>query len=331
MGNSERLSHAAEGAMRQKPVAATSRPSIMTSPDGTRWRAEDRPCPVCRSWGTKRLGARGGPAHRDHKGVTTDVVQCLQCSIIYAKPTLIPETNPYATQTAEEYFHSHDSQRKTARGESIAAFAENVLNRKGKMLELACGRGELLVGAANRGWTAYAVEMTEGFARVAERKGVEVECCSIEESKLLDQAQTYDVILLSAILEHLYDPIETLQRVHKALRPGGLVFIDVPNELSLKTRIGNLYMRARRRDWTVQLSPTFPPFHVVGFSPSSLTHVLNSTGFRIYKLDVPKWSNALPEGKSIVRKMEKWGVGAVQSIGARMGMGDGVVCWAVRD
>ena len=109
----------------------------------------------------------------------------------------------------------------------------------------------------------------------------------IENCKSLDE--TYDVVLLAAILEHLYDPMETLRRVRNALRPGGLLFVDVPNEASLTMRIGNIYMRARGRNWAINLSPTFPPFHVVGFSPASLRKALNSVGFDIHSLEVPKW------------------------------------------
>lgn len=303
--------------------------NLMKSPDGTQWRAEDRPCPVCGSRIAKRIGARGGRAHREGKGVETQVVRCKDCEVFYTQPTLIPESNPYAKESADEYFQLHDSRKKILQGEALAAFAEKVLAGTGKMLELGCGRGELLVGAANRGWVVYGVEMTKDFAEVARTHGVEVECSSIQECKLLNQ--TYDVVLLAAILEHLYDPLETLKRVRNALRPGGLIFIDVPNESSLTMRVGNMYMRARGKDWSVNLSPTFPPFHVVGFSPASLRRVLNSLGFRIHTLTVPKWNNALPQGKNITQKIERFALSIVQSIGERIGMGDGITCWAVRE
>ncbi len=94
-------------------------------------------------------------------------------------------------------------------------------------------------------------------------KGINVEQSSIQKSSLLNQTGRYDVILLAAILEHLYDPLETLHKVHKALRIGGLVFIDVPNEMSLRCAARNLYMRLRE-DWCVNLSPTFLTFSCCG-------------------------------------------------------------------
>jgi SAM-dependent methyltransferase len=310
-------------------TANTAVDNNVQSPDGTRWSPEERPCPGCGSNATRKLGSRGGEAHRNGKGIKTTIVQCLHCEVIYTKPTLIPLDNPYEKHTAEEYFHLHDSQIKTNAGEDLAAFAEEVLGIKGKMLEVGCGRGELLLGALNRGWSVYGIEMTEHFAEVARSKGIDIELSSVEQSKSLHQ--TYDVILLAAILEHLYDPIAILNKVRAALRPGGLVFIDVPNERSLTMRIGNCYMRLRGRDWTINLSPTFSPFHVVGFSPKSLAAVLNSTGFRVLHLDVKGWNNVLPEGRGLIDRVERLGLHAVQTVGSMINMADGIACWAVRE
>ena len=300
----------------------------MKSPDGTEWRAEDRPCPVCASRKFKREGARGGRAHREGKGVETQVVQCRDCGVFYTHPTLIPEANPYK-EPAEEYFRLHDLEQKILQGEEMAASAEKILGGPGRMLELGCGRGELLVGAARRGWSVHGVEMTKAFADVARTLGVNVELSAVRDSKLLDE--TYDVVLLAAILEHLYDPLETLHRVRNALRPGGLVLIDVPNESSLTMKVGSMYLRARGRDWSVNLSPTFAPFHVVGFSPDSLTRILNSVGFRVHTLGVPKWNNDLPPAKSLGQKFEHLALNIVQRVGQRVGMGDGIFCWAIRE
>jgi SAM-dependent methyltransferase len=251
------------------------------------------------------------------------------CHGVYQRPTLIPESNPYAESSADEYFRLHEPLEKIRRGESLAAFAESLLGKPGTMLELGCGRGELLRGGANRGWTVRGIEMTEEFARIAqERYGIAVECASIKEAETL--RGSHDVILLAAILEHLYEPAETLRLVREALRPGGIVFIDVPNECSLMTRVGNAYMRFQGKRWAVNLSPTFAPFHVVGFCPVSLRHLLHRVGFRVLSLQLHRWNNALPIAKGIQAGLERRGLDAVLSLGKMVGMGAGITCWAVR-
>src|SRR5262249_42185654 len=131
-------------------------------------------------------------------------------------------------------------------------------------------------------------------------------------------------------LEHLYSPAETLKRVREALRPGGLVFIDVPNECSLLSRIGNAYMRLRGTNWAVNLSPTFPPYHVVGFCPMSLRKLLGLVGLQPLEWGFPRWNNALPPATSMFAKCERIGFDVVLSVGKLVGMGMGITCWAVR-
>lgn len=300
----------------------------LQSADGTQWRAEDRPCLICNGRAHKRIGARGGRAQREGKGVETTVVRCLNCDLLYTQPVLLPESNPYAKASADEYFRLHNPQTKIATGEWLADTAEKILGSKGSMLELGCGRGELLIGAANRGWSVCGVEMTEEFASIATAKNIEIEYSSIGKCQALHG--TYDVIVLAAILEHLYEPLETLKQVRKALRPGGLVFIDVPNERSLAMKFGNLYMRARGKDWTINLSPTFSPFHVAGYSPSSLRYALEESGFEVHSLDIVKWQMEINQKNTLTQNIQSSMFNFVQSVGTLLQMGDGIICWAIR-
>src|SRR4030095_9141978 len=100
-------------------------------PDGVIWRAEYRPCPTCRSQESKTLGERGGQAHREGKGGETNVVQCVACGPLHTSTTLPPETNPYATETSDEYFQLHDYEHKILNGEPTAAYAASVLGAPG--------------------------------------------------------------------------------------------------------------------------------------------------------------------------------------------------------
>ncbi len=54
-----------------------------------------------------------------------------------------------------------------------------------------------------------------------------------------------------------------------------------PNENSLYAHAGILYMRALRRDWVVNLAPTFPPYHVQSFNPRSLRLLLERADFAV--------------------------------------------------
>lgn len=294
------------------------------------WRFEERDCPICaESRATAiRLGRRGGAAHQLALGCETGIVRCRGCHGVYPLPMPVAVANPYLDHSAETYFRGHDSTGKTAAGAELARRAEGILGAKGRLLEIGCGRGELLRGAANAGWDVRGIEMTETFAQIAKEEfGVPVEVSRAETAIAL--REQWDVVLLAAVLEHVYDPMALLARVHGSLRRGGVVYIDVPNECSLYTRMGNLYHRLTGKDWAINLSPTFPPFHVVGFCPASLKWALGRTGFLPVQFELYKMESCLaPRGDSPKARMEAAGLRASLALGQLLGMGAGITCWA---
>ena len=111
--------------------------------------------------------------------------------------------------------------------------------------------------------------MTPAFTECARGEyAVEVECAPAEKAKSL--AEPHDVILLAAILEHLYTPVETLLPVRRSLQPGGLIFFDVPHECPLtasrETRPGGSDFDLDRPVVLCQPShaQTDPPYAVPG-------------------------------------------------------------------
>jgi SAM-dependent methyltransferase len=242
----------------------------------------------------------------------------------------LPLGNPYLGHPAEDYFRGHDSRSKVAAGEELANRAGRILGGRGRLLEVGCGRGELLRGAANVGWEVRGIEMTETFARIANDEfGVRVEVSPAGTADSL--REQWDVVVLAAVLEHVYDPMTLLHRVHSGLRPGGVVFMDVPNECSFYSRVGNLYLHLTGKDWAVNLSPTFPPFHVVGFCPVSLKWALGRTGLVPVYLELYKMEGCLPQrGSGLKSRLEATGLRAALALGQMLGMGAGITCWARR-
>ena len=294
------------------------------------WRFEERDCPICGESRARavRLGRRGGAAHQLALGAETGIVRCRRCHGVYPLPMPLPRANPYLDHSAEAYFRGHDSAGKVAAGMQLARRAERILGARGRLLEIGCGRGELLRGAADAGWDVRGIEMTDTFARIAKDEfGVPVEVSPAETAQAL--REPWDVIVLAAVLEHVYDPMALLARVNGGLGRGGVVFIDVPNECSLYALIGNLYLRLSGKDWAINLSPTFPPFHVVGFCPASLKWALGRAGFvpvefQLYKME----SCFTPSGGGLKAQMEAAGLRLSLALGQRVGMGAGITCWA---
>jgi len=257
-------------------------------------------------------------------------MRCRRCHGVYQHPTAIPLGNPYDDHAPEHYFSRHDEEAKILTGEDLAEQARRLQNRTGRMLEVGCGRGELLRGARNRGWECAGIELTAAYADYATRvHGLLVERADALVARCFEEP--WDVVLFAATLEHLYEPIPVLRRAFSALVPGGLLYLDVPNECSLYTRIGNLYERLRGRDWAVNLSPTFSPFHVVGFCPTSLRRALNDVGFEVLDLQGYSMEHSLA-GRTggWMAAIERHASRYVLRFGHAIGMSAGLLCWARR-
>ncbi|MCW2990131.1 MAG: SAM-dependent methyltransferase [Solirubrobacterales bacterium] len=244
------------------------------------WRLEPAACPVCEEPRARFLGYRGGWAHHAGAGVAVAVVRCVSCGTIYPNPAPKPVDHSHYDD-AEDYFGSGGGDD----GEAIASFGENlqraeaILGRRGALLDVGCGLGLALVAAERRGWEAVGVEPSITFADEGRRRfGVDIRDGFFEPDSF--PASSFDVVVLSGVLEHVFDPVGLLRQAGAVLRPGGLVYIDVPNESGWMQSAADLYLRLRRRSVTVALSPTFAPFHVVGFSRGSLGVAIERAGMR---------------------------------------------------
>jgi hypothetical protein len=69
-------------------------------------------------------------------------------------------------------------------------------------------------------------------------------------------------------------------------KPRGLLYIDIPNEPNLLSRVAHAYNRARGKQTVINLSPTFSPYHVFGFNRRSLTTLLQKHGFQVLDLRI---------------------------------------------
>lgn len=94
----------------------------------------------------------------------------------------------------------------------------------GRLLDYGCGIGTFLECAHQQGWQAHGIEVSPEIVGYAQR-----------ERKLPVwlphewPAQTYDVITLWDVLEHLEDPRKTLQELVRHLKIGGVLMLEAPD------------------------------------------------------------------------------------------------------
>jgi 2-polyprenyl-3-methyl-5-hydroxy-6-metoxy-1,4-benzoquinol methylase len=295
--------------------------------DCYRWVAQD--CPICEKSKLSRLGRRGGAAHRAQAGVECEIWRCSGCGLVFPRPMPIPVNGieQHYGMDADEYFEHHQQDEKGQSARYLLTQAEELVRGKGTLLDIGAGRGELLSVARDSGWDVTGIEPSARFAEYAASfSGLRVRREPLADCKFSDGS--FDCVILSAVLEHLYDPDETIGEIARILRPNGVVFIDVPNEQGLYFKIGNLYQKLRGRDWVVNLAPTFSPFHVFGFSPRALRAMLSKHGLTPARWRVYSGRALVPARSGVVGVLEGIGANAVTALSDLFHAGTYIETWA---
>ncbi len=132
-----------------------------------------------------------------------------------------------------------------------------------KILDIGAGTGDFLRAAKNRNWEVFGVEPNPDARKLASEKGVELEKTT---SSFPDQS--FDVITMWHVLEHVPDLEEQIKELDRLLKPNGLLVIAVPN---FKSDDAKKY----KDNWAAYDVPR----HLYHFSPSAIKKIFNSTGF----------------------------------------------------
>jgi len=108
----------------------------------------------------------------------------------------------------------------------------------GSLLEIGCGEGEFLKAAAENGWQATGIEVTESAAQTArEKHGLDVLTGTVEQHKDRLAPGSFDVVVLWGLVEHVRNPGELLRTARGLVRNGGAVLLYTPNADSIFHRL----------------------------------------------------------------------------------------------
>lgn len=220
-------------------------------------------CPLCK--GTKRE-----PWLRS---LGVDLVRCAQCGHRHASAALTTDV------LAHEYYDEPDEaiqarsrRAKRRRFQQYLALLDTPAASAPRVLDVGCNAGELLQLFQQHGYTPFGVEMSPGPARHASRAlGVPIWQGRIEEC--LPQDERFDVVTLSHVLEHIHSPQPLLERLGKALAPGGKLLIEVPNADDFLLPV-----------WRGAYRPLCPGDHISFFDAPHLERLLVAAGFNVRQL-----------------------------------------------
>lgn len=136
----------------------------------------------------------------------------------------------------------------------------------GTLLDIGCGSGEFILSMQLKGWDVTGIDFDFKAVQLAQSKGL-----NVKKGDLFDQTfkdERFDAIVLSHLIEHVYDPSKILIECKRLLKKGGKLVIATPNNESL----GHIVFGHNWRGLE-------PPRHINLYSMSSLKSLIDRTGF----------------------------------------------------
>jgi len=199
-----------------------------------------------------------------------NLVRCDRCAFVYLNPR--PDNNEIGRHYPS-FDHSSAIYPKVMPSAFLWRIRQIESRRKGgRLLDVGCGNGFFLAFALELDWDGYGLDNSPDAIQAARQKlGDRVTAKTLLEACY--PSDSFDVVSLFEVLEHLPNPMDHLREIHRILKPGGWVCVSVPNFASLERLIF--------RKWWVGLDA---PRHLQQFSPQSLRSFLENSGFELAEL-----------------------------------------------
>lgn len=202
-----------------------------------------------------------------------NLVRCGNCEMVYLtpRPTRLSLANFFeGSQALGLYSEMVESSKVARTGHIFSPLVDSlssILANPGKGLEIGCGSGLLLevIKAKYSKWEFFGLEPNKRAVEICRSKTLDVFHGVLET---FETEEKYDLIIMWAVLDHFYSPIDVLTKACSLLTSGGYIVI------------GNMNIEGFDSMVFGDENPTFdPPERMNFFGKKSIKLLLERCGF----------------------------------------------------
>ncbi len=164
----------------------------------------------------------------------------------------------------EKFYHLVRQYTLSQKERLITSYA----SKKGNLLDIGAGTGDFLSYAKSKKWKVVGIEPSLKAKEIAQKKGV-----SFVENTEEFSDNSFDVITMWHVLEHVEDLDKQLSELKRISKPGGIVIIAVPNFKSYDATYYKEYWAA----YDV-------PRHIWHFSKTAILKLFLEKEFQLLKI-----------------------------------------------
>ncbi len=200
------------------------------------------------------------------------VAQCSTCGFLYRNPSYTPRL--VETVYNNHYLHFLSGKYSRNRMNIYKNNLENVGFQKitatfprRRLLDIGCGHGLFLTQAREQGWEPFGLDMAPDCIHYAQKHFNlhNTSAGNLEDDSF--EPGFFDAVTLWSVAAHLENPRHMFNKIHRVLRPGGILLIFTVDADSFTHHL-NLSR------WG-----GFQGNHLIFFTPDALRAALQKTGF----------------------------------------------------
>lgn len=141
--------------------------------------------------------------------------------------------------------------------------------RKGRALDFGCGSEKFLNEARSMGYETVGMDFSPQAIDLVLKHGHKGIIYSSDQAWNELEDNSFDVIRMNHVIEHLLYPADVMKNLLRKLKPGGAIHIATPNGMSMASKVFKKFFLGLDC-----------PRHIVVYSPKSLKAILEEVGYK---------------------------------------------------
>ena len=204
-----------------------------------------------------------------------DIVSCDNCGFVYNDMNVKENVFNHYYSEQSKYLSQNISGAGGFSAKDIEKYKKNInflephiKSKQTSILDFGCAKGGLLFYLKEKYTNLTGVDPSSQCIDIVKEMGIEAHVGSFLDIPQSIADNTYDLIILGSVLEHVFDFKSVFQTMNRLLKPDGKIFIEVPDA----TRYKDFFLAPYYR---------FDFEHINHFSKSHMENLLGTFSYEL--------------------------------------------------